>query len=72
MSGSSILGSSRGFTRRVLVAHTDLRCFFALAMALAKKRMVAKLKAIKVELRRRMHARPDEVGAWPRKVVHGY
>ena len=32
----------------------------------AKKRMVAKLKAIKVELRRRMHARPSEVGAWRR------
>jgi group II intron reverse transcriptase/maturase len=38
----------------------------------AKKRMVAKLKAIKVELRRRMHARPSEVGAWLRKVVNGY
>ena len=37
----------------------------------AKKRMVAKLKAIKVELRRRMHARPSEVGAWLRKVVNG-
>ena len=38
----------------------------------AKKRMVAKLKAIKVELRRRMHDRPGEVGAWLRKVVTGY
>jgi group II intron reverse transcriptase/maturase len=38
----------------------------------AKKRMVAKLKAIKVELLRRMHARPSEVGAWLRKVVNGY
>ena len=38
----------------------------------AKKRMVATLKAIKVELRRRMHARPSEVGAWLRKVVNGY
>src|SRR5271165_669854 len=38
----------------------------------AKQRMVAKLKAIKVELRRRMHARPSEVGAWLRKVVNGY
>jgi len=38
----------------------------------AKKRMVAKLKAIKVELRCRMHARPSEVGAWLRKVVNGY
>src|SRR5215468_1226843 len=38
----------------------------------AKKRMVAKLKAIKVELRRRMHDRMAEVGAWLRKVVLGY
>ena len=38
----------------------------------AKTRMAAKLKAIKVELRRRMHARPSEVGAWLRKVVNGY
>jgi group II intron reverse transcriptase/maturase len=38
----------------------------------AKKRMVAKLKAIKAELRRRMHDRPSEVGAWLRKVVNGY
>jgi group II intron reverse transcriptase/maturase len=38
----------------------------------AKKRMVAKLKAIKIELRRRMHDRPGVVGAWLRKVVNGY
>jgi group II intron reverse transcriptase/maturase len=38
----------------------------------AKTRMTAKLKAIKAELRRRMHARPSEVGAWLRKVVNGY
>jgi group II intron reverse transcriptase/maturase len=38
----------------------------------AKKRMVAKLKAIKVELQRRMHDRMAEVGAWLRKVVRGY
>jgi group II intron reverse transcriptase/maturase len=38
----------------------------------AKKRMVAKLKAIKVELQRRMHERMAEVGAWLRKVVLGY
>ena len=38
----------------------------------AKTRMTAKLKAIKAELRRRMHARPGEVGAWLRKVVNGY
>src|SRR6266481_5915996 len=38
----------------------------------AKKRMVAKLKAIKAELQRRMHDRRAEVGAWLRKVVLGY
>jgi RNA-directed DNA polymerase len=38
----------------------------------AKKRMVAKLQAIKVELRERMHAPIAEVGAWLRKVVTGY
>jgi hypothetical protein len=34
--------------------------------------MVAKLKAIKAELQRRMLDRMAEVGAWPRKVVLGY
>ena len=38
----------------------------------AKKRMVSKLKAIKVELQRRMHDRNADVGAWLRKVVLGY
>ena len=38
----------------------------------AKKRMVAKLKAVKVELQRRKHHRTSEVGAWLRKVVLGY
>ena len=38
----------------------------------AKKRMVAKLKAIKVELQRRKHHRTTDVGAWLRKVVLGY
>jgi len=38
----------------------------------AKKRMVAKLKAIKAELQRRMHDRVTEVGAWLQKVVSGY
>src|SRR6266496_3960063 len=38
----------------------------------AKKLMVAKLKAIKVELQRRMHDRMANVGAWLRKVVLGY
>jgi group II intron reverse transcriptase/maturase len=38
----------------------------------AKKRMVAKLKAIKAELQRRKHHRTTEVGVWLRKVVLGY
>jgi RNA-directed DNA polymerase len=38
----------------------------------AKQRMVAKLKAIKVELLRRKHDRISHVGAWLRKVVTGY
>ena len=39
---------------------------------MAKKRMVAKLKAIKAELQRRKHHRTSEVGVWLRKVVQGY
>jgi RNA-directed DNA polymerase len=38
----------------------------------AKKRMVAKLKAIKAELQRRKHDRTATVGAWLRTVVLGY
>jgi hypothetical protein len=38
----------------------------------AKNRMVAKLKAIKAELRLRMHEPVASVGAWLRKVVNGY
>jgi RNA-directed DNA polymerase len=42
---------------------------FTVCRITAKKRMVAKLKAIKVELQRRMHDRMANVGAWLRKVV---
>ena len=38
----------------------------------AKKRMVAKLKAIKAELIRRKHDPSAHVGEWLRKVVQGY
>src|SRR5450759_2532429 len=38
----------------------------------AKKRMVAKLKALKAELQRRKHDPTRETGAWLRKVVLGY
>ncbi len=37
-----------------------------------RKRMVAKLRAIYAELRRRMHEPIAEVGAWVKKVVAGY
>ena len=38
----------------------------------AKKRMAAKLKAIKAELQRRKHDRTSLVGVWLRSVVTGY
>jgi RNA-directed DNA polymerase len=38
----------------------------------AKKRMVAKLQAIKVELKHRRHEPIPSVGAWLRKVTSGY
>jgi RNA-directed DNA polymerase len=37
-----------------------------------RKRMQAKLKEIRSELRRRMHDPPDEVGQWLRAVVSGH
>jgi Reverse transcriptase (RNA-dependent DNA polymerase) len=45
---------------------------FTVGRITAKKRMVSKLKATKVELQRRMHDRNADVGAWLRKVVLGY
>ena len=45
---------------------------FAVWRLTAKKRMVAKLKAIKVELQRRKHDRTADVGAWLQKVMQGY
>ncbi len=38
----------------------------------AKPRMVAKLRAVKAELRRRMHEPLPQVGAWVQKVLTGY
>ena len=38
----------------------------------AKPRMVAKLRAVKAELRRRMHGPLPQVGAWVQKVLTGY
>jgi RNA-directed DNA polymerase len=45
---------------------------FAVWRITAKKRMGAKLKAIKRELQCRMHDRTAKVGAWLQKVVLGY
>ena len=45
---------------------------FTVGRITAKKRRVAKLKALKAELRRRKHHRTAEVGAWRRTVVLGY
>jgi RNA-directed DNA polymerase len=44
---------------------------FAVWRITAKQRMVAKLKAVKVELQRRKHDRPSQVGVWLDKVVSG-
>ena len=38
----------------------------------AKKRRVAKLKALKAELQRRKHHRTADIGAWLRQAVLGY
>ena len=59
-----------GFTHYCGERHK--RGTFTVRRITAKKRMVAKLKAIKVELQRRKHDRSSEVGAWLQKVVLGY
>jgi group II intron reverse transcriptase/maturase len=45
---------------------------FTVCRKTAKKRMVAKLKSIKMELCRRIHSPPAVVGAWLQKVILGY
>jgi hypothetical protein len=45
---------------------------FAVGRITAKKRMVAKLKAIKAGLQRRKHDRTREAGRWLRQAVPGY
>jgi len=59
-----------GFTHYCGERHK--RGTFTVRRITAKKRMVAKLKAIKAELQRRKHDRSSEVGAWLQKVVRGY
>lgn len=46
--------------------------YFVVRRKTVKKRMRAKLQALKAELRRRMHAPLAETGAWLGKVVRGY
>jgi len=46
--------------------------YFVVKRRKVKKRMRAKLQAIKAELRRRMHEPLAETGEWLQKVVRGY
>jgi hypothetical protein len=59
-----------GFTHFCGQPHSDGA--FLVWRITAKKRMVAKLKAIKPELQRRKHQRTAEVGARLRQAVLGY
>ena len=45
---------------------------FAVLRQTIRKRMRAKLRAIKIELRRRMHDSVDQVGRWLQAVVRGH
>jgi len=59
--------STEGFTH--YCGHLRSSGAFTVWRITATKRMVAKLKAIKVELQRRKHHRTSEVGEWLRKVI---
>ena len=59
-----------GFTHYCGTRHKDGA--FIVWRETAKKRLVAKLQAIKTELQRRRHEPVASVGAWLRKVVSGY
>ena len=54
------------------LSHQPRRRVFIAWRKTAKKRTVAKLYAIKAELRRRMHEPVADVGRWLRRVVNGY
>jgi hypothetical protein len=58
-----------GFTH---ICSRSRRGFFQLKRKTQRERMRAKLKAIKVELRRRMHEPIPEQGRWLAQVVRGY
>ena len=59
-----------GFTHICGTIHTTGR--FTVKRKTVGKRMAAKLKAIKAELRRRMHEPIKDIGEWLRAVVRGY
>lgn len=59
-----------GFTHIVGKKHSNGR--FVVIRKSVRKRMRAKLKEIKVELRKRMHQPIPEVGKWLKTVVGGY
>jgi RNA-directed DNA polymerase len=58
-----------GFTH---ICGRSRRGFFQLKRKTQRKRMRAKLRALKVELRRRMHEPIPEQGRWLAQVVRGY
>jgi RNA-directed DNA polymerase len=66
------IGSLKLSGKPHLVADRHKTKTFTVWRITAKKRMVAKLKAIKAELQRRKHDRTSQVGEWLRKVVNGY
>ena len=59
-----------GFTHMCGIVHKTGR--FTVRRKTIGKRMAAKLKAIKVKLRRRMHEPIKDTGDWLRAVVQGY
>ena len=61
--------ASRGFT---FVCGKSLRAWFLLRRLTRRDRMVAKLKAVKDELRRRRHQPIPVQGAWLAQVVSGF
>jgi RNA-directed DNA polymerase len=58
-----------GFT---FICGTSRRGYFLIKRKSRRDRMIAKLREIREELRRRMHQRVPEQGQWLRQVVSGY
>ncbi|MDA1373094.1 MAG: group II intron reverse transcriptase/maturase [Proteobacteria bacterium] len=59
-----------GFTHRCAKRRSDGH--FTVRRETIKKRLKAKLDAIKIELRRRMHHKVAKTGQWLRSVINGY